>query len=226
MATADDLLRVARSQLGYAEGAGGWTKYGDWYGNGFERAAWCDMFVSWCAERAGAAEVVGRYAYTPYHAGWFESTGRWGNRPRKGAIVFFDWGGSRRIAAIDHVGIVEAVRADGAVVTIEGNTDNAVRRRVRRSGIAGYGYPAYTGDGGSKPGVPAWPGRYLRRRSPMMNGADVRLWQGRVRERGGTIAVDGWYGPESERACRELQRTERIEVDGIVGPVTWKATWR
>ncbi|HEX2314822.1 MAG TPA: peptidoglycan-binding domain-containing protein [Thermomonospora sp.] len=60
----------------------------------------------------------------------------------------------------------------------------------------------------------------------MMHGTDVRRWQGRVKERGWAIAVDGWYGPESESACRELQRAERIEVDGIVGPVTWAATWR
>lgn len=226
MATADDVLRVARSQLGYAERGNGWTKYGDWYAKGFENAAWCDMFLSWCAAEAGAAKAVGRFAYTPSHAGWFRDRGRWGSAPRKGAIVFFDWGGTRRISAIDHVGIVEALRSDGGVVTIEGNTSDAVRRRVRRTGIAGYGYPAYAGSGsGGAGGVPAWPGRYLRRAKPMMHGPDVERWQSRMRARGSAIAADGWYGPESERACRDLQKKKRLEVDGVVGPDTWRATW-
>lgn len=148
MATAEGLLKVARSQLGIREGAGGWTKYGAAYetrkhANGFDSAAWCDMFVGWCAAQAGVLKVVGDFAYTPYHADWFRDAGRWGQAPRKGAIVFYDWAGSHNIGAIDHVGIVEAIRADGSVVTIEGNTSNAVMRRVRRSGIAGYGYPKY-----------------------------------------------------------------------------------
>src|SRR5207249_4164259 len=49
-----------------------------------------------------------------------------------------------------HVGLVEAVRADSSIVTIEGNTDERgggsggkVMRHVRRANIAGYGYPQY-----------------------------------------------------------------------------------
>jgi hypothetical protein len=150
MATADDLLRVARSQLGERERPDGWTRYGAAYHlrhkkNGFSTAAWCDMFLGWCAAQISphALKIVGDFALTTVHAAWFQDAGRWGQRPRRGAIVFFDWGGSHRISAIDHVGIVEAIRADGAIVTIEGNTRNAVRRRVRRTGIAGYGYPRY-----------------------------------------------------------------------------------
>ncbi|ACY97921.1 MULTISPECIES: GH25 family lysozyme [Thermomonospora] len=73
-------------------------------------------------------------------------------------------------------------------------------------------------------GAPAWPGRYLRQ-PPMMHGQDVRRWQARMRERGWRIAADGWYGPASERVCRAFQAEKGLAVDGVVGPVTWRAAW-
>ncbi|WP_199516834.1 CHAP domain-containing protein [Nucisporomicrobium flavum] len=219
---ADRLLDVARSQLGYREGARNDTKYGRWYG--MNHAAWCDMFVSWCADRSGLIDVVGRFAYTVHHAGWFRQHGRWGRTPRPGAIVFFDWRGGNDISGIDHVGIVEAVRGDGAIVTIEGNTGDMVARRVRRANIVGYGYPDY-GDSGDADGAPPWPGRELRRTDPMMHGGDVRMWQTRMRQRGWPITADGWYGDQSARACRRFQREKGLDADGVVGPRTWRATW-
>ncbi|KAB2344894.1 CHAP domain-containing protein [Actinomadura rudentiformis] len=238
MPTAKDILRIARSQLGTSERSDGWTKYGAAYEDrkhvrGFARAAWCDMFVGWCAVQAGALSIVGDFAYTPSHAQWFADRGRWGHKPRVGAIIFFDWSGSHSRPAIDHVGIVEAVRADGSVVTLEGNTDNAVRRRVRRSGIAGYGYPAYST--GSRPpskpdkpkpgtAAPRWPGRYITQ-PPATSGNDVRTWQRQMRARGWHLAVDGVYGPASEKVARAFQKEKRLQQDGVIGPATWAAAW-
>src|SRR5262245_59991772 len=70
-----------------------------------------------------------------------------------------------------------------------------------------------------------WPGRYLRVKSPMMHGDDVRTVQARMRERGWRITADGWYGPISAQVCREFQRAYGLAVDGIVGPITWAAAW-
>jgi hypothetical protein len=150
MATLNDVLDRARSQLGVSESPPGSdrTPYGEWYGI---VGPWCAMFVSWCfyfeglplADRGGKG-----FAYTPSGAAWFQRRGKWTQRPAPGHVVFFNWPDDG-VNRISHVGIVESVRADGTVVTIEGNTSNRVMRRNRRVGIVGYGIPSYAdGTGG------------------------------------------------------------------------------
>lgn len=72
--------------------------------------------------------------------------------------------------------------------------------------------------------APTWPGRLLTQ-PPVMRGGDVRTWQARMRERGWRIAVDGAYGPRSESVCRSFQAEKGLAVDGVVGPLTWRASW-
>jgi hypothetical protein len=153
MPDAQASLTAARADLGYTESPAGSnrTKYGQWYGA--DGQPWCDMAQSYWADRAGNAAVVGRFSYTPSHAAWFQSKGQWhtGRDVAEGDLVFYNFGAGR----IHHVGIVEAVRADG-IVTIEGNTSSGndanggqVQRRFRAwtVGIVGFGRPAY-GSGG------------------------------------------------------------------------------
>ncbi len=45
------ILSVAAGEIGYQEQAGGYTKYGAWFG--IPNGAWCAMFTSWCAEQCG-----------------------------------------------------------------------------------------------------------------------------------------------------------------------------
>jgi hypothetical protein len=73
---------------------------------------------------------------------------------------------------------------------------------------------------------PAWPGEYLKLRSPMLHSENVRRWQQRMQARGWPIDVDGWFGPASAEVARRFQTEKHLTpVDGIVGPVTWAATW-
>lgn len=160
-ASADDVIELARKQVGISEGSGGATKFHDWYiGNkaakltaardggspsSYKGAAWCDMFVSWLGEKTGV-KGMGADAYTVSHAKWFKKTGRWGQEPKPGAVVFFAWDGGG-IPAIEHVGVVVKDNGDGTVKTIEGNTEDAVKEKTRsESQIAGYGYPDYDND--------------------------------------------------------------------------------
>ncbi|MGI5493895.1 peptidoglycan recognition protein family protein [Microtetraspora malaysiensis] len=74
-------------------------------------------------------------------------------------------------------------------------------------------------------GVPDWVGRTLRVTSPMMRGADVRLWQERLARRGWTIDADGIYGPQSLAVCRGFQRATGLKPTGQVDEPTWAMTW-
>jgi hypothetical protein len=73
-------------------------------------------------------------------------------------------------------------------------------------------------------GPSGFPGRSLRQ-PPVMSGDDVRAWQRAMARRGWEIAVDGSYGPESAKVCRQFQARKQLTADGIVGPATWKATF-
>lgn len=70
--------------------------------------------------------------------------------------------------------------------------------------------------------VPKFPGRLIRRG---VQGADARRWQVQMGKLGFAIGVDGEYGPQSEQVCFDFQRAEKLEVDGVVGPETWSASF-
>ena len=155
MGTASDMLTEARKSLGLSGRPNYITReYASRHGSEFLSAPWCQMAVTYWARHSGNATAVllgGDRAYTVWAAGDFHGQGRWYpgtaanvNRAKPGDVVFFDWGNSDSIEAIDHVGIVEVVLGDGRLQTIEGNTGDACLRRVRSHiDIAGYGRPAY-----------------------------------------------------------------------------------
>lgn len=193
-ATAQQVLNVARSQLGVVEGRGNRTVYGKWYG--MDGQPWCAMFVSWCANQVGALDIIPKHAYTPSGAAWFQARGRYGSTPKVGAIVYFQWPGMGRIA---HVGIVEEVRADGSIVCIEGNTDDAgsrtggaVMRKVRRANIHGYGYPNYAGSVNSPAAA--------KPRTDPANRAQVKAVQAAA-----NVGVDGRWGPITDGAIDRVR---------------------
>ncbi|WP_329080435.1 MULTISPECIES: CHAP domain-containing protein [unclassified Streptosporangium] len=144
----DDLLSTIKPEIGYREGSGQHSKFGEWYAVNvaqdpqYKTAPWCAMFIAWAAEKAGVQEYVGQFAWTPSQARWFETNDAWTRTPEPGALVFFDWSGGKDIRGIDHVGVVESVNG-GTIHTIEGNVDRVwLKRKTRdQSKVVGYGLP-------------------------------------------------------------------------------------
>lgn len=143
MATADELLNVARDEIGTKESPADSNnqKYGAWYGMNGE--PWCAMFVSWCFNQVGALDLIGgKFAYCPYGVETAKKMGIWLDRaekPQPGDVIYFANKGTAC-----HVGIVTKRNGTESVSTIEGNTstssnDNggAVMERTRQYGVKG-----------------------------------------------------------------------------------------
>lgn len=76
-------------------------------------------------------------------------------------------------------------------------------------------------------GLP-YPGRVLKYNpsKPLKYDAAAKQWQQRMQERGWSIRVDGFYGQQSAKICRQFQQEKGLSVDGMVGPRTWTAAFR
>lgn len=143
-------VNVALKEEGYEETDNNYTKYGKWYGiNGGDGAAWCAMFVSWCANQCGLLEtVVPRYSAVKTGMQWyqrnrlFKDKGKY--KPKAGDIFF------QRSNGGSHTGIV--VKSDDTYYySIEGNSNDAVRkvrRKLTDSKLTGYGTPKFPIDAG------------------------------------------------------------------------------
>ena len=121
MATAKEILAVARVELGYKESPAGSnrTKYGAWFGlNG---QPWCMMFIQWVFTQAGAESLLAaRTASCGAFMRVAKAAGQWvtgGYQP--GDVVIMDFPGNK--VKTDHCGLVLTALTDG-VRTIEGNT--------------------------------------------------------------------------------------------------------
>lgn len=244
MSAPEDVLAIARVCLGTTEMPAGSNRqmFGDWYG--WNGVPWCAIFVSYCFYRGKAPLAVMNYgtgvvnpkgfAYCPYGVRWFKEANRLYSTGQVGDVVFFDWD-SDGIA--DHVGIVETI-AGSKLTTIEGNTSygsdsngGEVMRRLRSTSIiCGFGRPEYDGRPAPIPpsGAPTWPGRLIKLASPLLRGEDIRLWQQRMLELLydlGPAGADGVFGERSLAALLKLQADRKLVVDGVIGSITWAATW-
>lgn len=235
--SAAKLIAAARRSLGMSGRPNPITReYAARNGKEYLRASWCDMAVTYWARHSGNASAVlpgGDRAYTVWHVDDFKKAGRWRagtasavDRARPGDIVFFDWGGSNRGGAVDHVGVVEKVLGGGRLQTIEANTGDAVRRRVRAAGvIAGYGRPAY-GSGWMEDAVKDLPTISKGARGSNEAVQTARgLLLARSHPEVGT-RMDRDFDATMDKAVRAVQKWARIETDGIIGPDTWSVLLR
>lgn len=159
-ATANEVLDIARSWLGYSEANGKHKEIVDVYNShkplarGYKAkytSAWCDIFVSACAIKAGAVDIIGTEVGCEKHIAIFKKKGIWiedgSQKPIVGDIILFNWDDSTQSnnGGADHIGFVEQVYGN-TIVCIEGNIDNKVARRKINVGwgyIRGFARPNY-----------------------------------------------------------------------------------
>ena len=141
MATANDVLNIARAELGTKESprSSNNVKYNTWYygrpvsGN----YPWCMAFVQWCLHQAGVTPVIrtascGALMRAAIRAGAWVTGGY-----KPGDVVIYDFPGG---AATDHTGIIESF--DGKYVTaIEGKRHGGVLLPGRDSQHGRGGHP-------------------------------------------------------------------------------------
>lgn len=160
MATAQQLLDIARAELGTKESPAGSNNvmyntayYGREVYDGLwdTEFPWCVVFLWWCFRQAGAAELFyggSKTASCRQLLSYHKRQAVTDYQP--GDIIFYNFHGK---TTAEHVGICESA-GGSSIVTIEGNTGvgndangGAVMRRTRSLGqIVGAYRPAYKED--------------------------------------------------------------------------------
>ena len=211
-----------------------------------ESDPWCAAFVSAVGERCGLGSVLLPECSCERMLALYRARGRTvqSSRVQPGDLVFYDWD---KDGKADHVGLVLDAETMGAHV-IEGNHGDAVSTRRVVFGNPNllalvspdYGAAARTGAAGtagskSASKSAAGAGQEPRvepafRKAPVLRrgrrGEAVVILQQALELRGflcGLWGADGVFGPDTERALLDFQRSRGLEPDGVVGPVTWTA---
>lgn len=144
----EKVLQKAITQVGYQEGSGNHTTYGEWYG--LDNQPWCAMFVTWCAEALNSSTFVrgSRYSYCPSVVDDARSK-RHGLKAvsagsvKRGGLALYDWGGD---GVSDHIGIVDDPPGSGtSFTTVEGNTSGG-SSGSQSNGDGVYRRTRYLGD--------------------------------------------------------------------------------
>lgn len=248
-ATAQAVLNVARSQIGFKEGRNNENPYGKWYG--IPNQPYCDMGVTWCAWKAGALDIIPRSANVHSRLTKARAAGVVSMVPKVGSLICFDWD---RDGIADHIGFVESVLADGRIQTVEFNTGSyptgGVARLYRsRSLVIGYIHPRYgtaaketalakkTVAAAVRPLVVdgVWGGLTTQHVQLLLKVTPVDKVLGPITVRG----LQQWVGAPVENGVKinqpqtmpyrtrlALQGKLKVAKDGILGPVTVKALQR
>lgn len=173
---ANNVVKIAQSQLGYEEGNNNYTIYADDIGVS-NNLQWCATFASWCMMKAGVSEdrrpSKSVLASSTGILTWYRDRGRWhrkngtswsyGGRsddsavdydyePKPGDLILLETNGNYGDGP-DHTGIVVSYD-NGTVYTVEGNSSDAVKAKsysASSSRIWGYCNPEYYGSGSVTP---------------------------------------------------------------------------
>lgn len=240
----ETILTVAYEELGYTEGKGGYTKYGEWAGGAYKE--WCSEFVTWCVDQAdlrmdsfylGSLYPIqdtceqgfqffladGRYVSTTgdlrgWGEQWYLSDGVWvADRPyipERGDCLYIEWYKYNRL---DHVALVDSVSQD-ETGTYEIHTIEGNNPDAVAQFVYAIDDESLRGYGTTQRLV----GTTMKKGC---QGALVEALQNTLVEQGylGEKWVTAEYGENTEGAIRRVQAQFGLEETGIADRDTQKA---
>lgn len=243
------LEKASREQLGEKTANAGdknYTKYAEEmdalnvYNGKKNGYPWCNVFIDWCFYKAVGLDrtrelLIGFSAGCTQDYNWFKSANQIVTEPQVGDLVFF--------GKTSHIGIIEKIE-NGKIYTIEGNTSNKAELIINGGQVAKKSYdinsenihsfarPKYNENEVQE--TPKEENKTENKPEQQITyslikigskGNLVRIAQERLLVKGYKLpkyGVDGDFGAETEKVVKELQKDAKIEVDGIIGPDTWR----
>jgi hypothetical protein len=202
---------------------------------------WCATFVSAVAVKLGYIDIIPTECSCSKMIELLKKLGSFDENdarvPNPGDLIFYDWQDSQPATdnrnSPDHVGIVEKV-SGSTITVIEGNYSQSVKRRtlaVNGKYIRGYGVPQYDAETAVEeaPKVEAPKESSVTVTLSVLRkgakGEQVKALQRMLYSMGydlGPSLVDGSFGSKTDAAVRAYQKGKKLEIDGVVGPATWK----
>ncbi len=229
------LLYVALSQVGVKENGSNNVLYNTWYygrevcdSAGTGAYAWCVVFLSWCAYKAGVSVAIPKENNVGNMISHYQKLGRYYQRdehvPEAGDLIFF------RTSAGRHIGLVLATDGN-RVATVEGNTSDAVRLRdysLSDGTIIGWGVPDYEVCAEESVETSGKEGLVLMELKNGDRGEAVRSLQIRLLYEGYDLGsygdkkdgADGQFGAKTRAAVLDYQKKQGLTADGIAGVQT------
>lgn len=235
--TAQDILKIAKGELGVKESPAGSNKvkYNTaYYGREVSGSAypWCCVFVWWLFQKVNAKELFyngGKTASCTTLMKFAKANGLWvtsGYKP--GDLILYDFDKDKSDA--EHVGICEEATKTNVTV-IEGNTsltnqDNggSVMRRTRPIGnVIGAYRPRYKA---AAKATVTKKVETIDAKLPVLkkgaSGVSVKALQILLNGYGYNCGtVDGDFGTKTDTALRAYQKAKGLGVDGSCGPKSW-----
>lgn len=178
----------------------------EWWNN--DEDAWCAVAVNGALVNSGFPSTRSALARS------FLTYGQELREPVVGAIAVFPRG---RNPLYGHVGIIEAVHADGTFTVVNGNVSNQVKRtRFKTASVLPEGLRWPPGSDAPAAGR-AVVGAPLGHRALRLGsrGSDVEALQRDLNALNYQLDVDGEYGGRTRDAVRRFARRRGLDDDGV-----------
>lgn len=200
--------------------------------------AWCAGCVSGVLYYVGITNMFdysctsmqGKMAISPE---WDEPE----DTPIPGDFLFFDWDHLDEPLPLDHVSIVvDYDKKTGTITYVNGNGSSSylvTKQTMNINNPSIQYWMRYVGDNATpskeikkeveKPKTKVMCTVELEQLDKGCASPSVETMQNLLADVGYDIVVDGRFGKDTDAVLRQFQKDYKLTVDGIAGPLTWKA---